>query len=194
MEKEVGEPMAKKRKKGRPVRPAVPQIKDFPDMIAPTAGEEDAIIHNAQNKNRMDRGNTNNMRRNKEPLVHCTVFIELYARDDDGLRTLRDKVSATLTRSKPSADRLFLVQRNGFLPSNPAGSNGFASQFERVLPRLLRSKPFPLQLLREKQSQRLLHREGSYDARKEQSPPPREDSALSPGQVGVMTKPQEVTT
>ena len=28
-----------------------------------TAGEEDAIIHNAQNKNRMDRGNTSNMRR-----------------------------------------------------------------------------------------------------------------------------------
>lgn len=39
-----------------------------------TAGEEDTIIHNAQNKNRMDPGSTNNMRRNKEPLVHCTVL------------------------------------------------------------------------------------------------------------------------
>ena len=128
-----------------------------------TAGEEDAIIHNAQNKNRMDRGNTNNMRRsinaeanlqdveslittmrrNKEPLVHCAVFIELCARDADGLRALRDEVSATLTRSKLSADRLFLVQRNGFLASNPAGSNIFASQFERVLPASSVANLFP---------------------------------------------------
>ena len=128
-----------------------------------TAGEEDAIIHNAQNKNRMDRGNTNNMRRsinaeanlqdveslittmrrNKEPLVHCAVFIELSARDADGLRALRDEVSATLTRSKLSADRLFLVQRNGFLASNPAGSNVFASQFERVLPASSVANLFP---------------------------------------------------
>ena len=126
-------------------------------------GEEDAIIHNAQNKNRMDRGNTNNirrsinaeanlqdveslittMRRNKEPLVHCAEFIELCARDADGLRVLRDEVSATLTRSKLSADQLFLVQRNGFLASNPAGSNGFASQFERVLPASSVANLFP---------------------------------------------------
>ena len=128
-----------------------------------TAGEEDAIIHNAQNKNRMDRGNTNNMRRsinaeanlqdveslittmrrNKEPLLHCAVFIELCARDADGLRALRDEVSATLTRSKLSADRLFLVQRNGFLASNPAGSNIFASQLERVLPASSVANLFP---------------------------------------------------
>ena len=128
-----------------------------------TAGEEDAIIHNAQNKNRMDRGNTNNMRRsitaeanlqdveslittmrrNKEPLVHCAVFIELCARDADGLRLLRDEVTATLTRSKLSADRLFLVQRNGFLVSNPAGSNVFAAQFERVLPASSVANLFP---------------------------------------------------
>ena len=128
-----------------------------------TAGEEDAIIHNAQNKNRMDRGNTNNMRRsitaeanlqdveslittmrrNKEPLVHCAVFIELCARDADGLRLLRDEVTATLTRSKLSADRLFLVQRNGFLAANPAGSNVFASQFERVLPASSVANLFP---------------------------------------------------
>ena len=209
--------MAKKqRKKGKTVKPVVPRVKDFLDMIAPaavkfntdsyvlgssfrctlalrsypttteelallchlgeksgvalhiyirqaTAGEEDAIIHNAQNKNRMDRGNTNNMRRsinaeanlqdveslittmrrNKEPLVHCAVFIELCARDADGLRALRDEVSATLTRSKLSADRLFLVQRNGFLASNPAGNNVFASQFERVLPASSVANLFP---------------------------------------------------
>ncbi len=83
------------------------------------------------------------MRRNKEPLLHCAVFIELCARDADGLRALRDEVTAALTRSKLGADRLFLVQRNGFLASNPAGSNIFASQFERVLPASSVANLFP---------------------------------------------------
>ena len=128
-----------------------------------TAGEEDTIIHNAQNKNRMDRGNTNNMRRsinaeanlqdveslittirrNKEPLVHCAVFIELCAKDAEGLRALRDEVNAALTRSKIGTDRLFLLQRGGFLAANPAGSNVFASQFERVLPASSVANLFP---------------------------------------------------
>ena len=71
------------------------------------------------------------------------MFIELCARDADGLRLLRDEVTAALTRSKPSADRLFLVQRNGFLASNPAGNNVFASQFERVLPASSVANLFP---------------------------------------------------
>lgn len=119
-----------------------------------TAAEEDAILHNAQNKNRMDRSNTNNMKqsvtaeanlqdvetlittmqKNKEPLVHCAVFIELSARDAESLRTLRDEVTSELVRSKLSSDRIFLRQREGFLASNPAGRNVFGSQFERVLP------------------------------------------------------------
>ena len=116
--------------------------------------EEDAILHNAQNKNRMDRSSTTNMkqsitaeanlqdvetlittmRRNKEPLVHCAVLIELCARDMDGLRVLRDDVTAMLTRSKLSVDRIFLRQREGFLAANPAGSNVFDALYERVLP------------------------------------------------------------
>ena len=118
------------------------------------AAEEDAILHNAQNKNRMDRSSTSNMkqsitaeanlqdvetliatmRRNKEPLVHCAVFIELCARDADGLRSLRDDVTAMLTRSKLGADRIFLRQREGFLAVNPAGDNVFGILYERVLP------------------------------------------------------------
>ena len=118
------------------------------------AAEEDTILHNAQNKNRMDRSSTNNMKqsitaeanlqdvaalittmhRNREPLVHCAVFIELSARDADSLRTLRDDVTAELTRSKLNADRVLLRQREGFLASNPAGSNVFGSLYERVLP------------------------------------------------------------
>lgn len=119
-----------------------------------SAAEEDSILQNAHNKNRMDRSNTNNMKqsvtaeanlqdvetliatmqKNHEPLVHCAVFIELSAKDPDSLRALRDEVSAELVRSKLSADRIFLRQREGFLSSNPAGRNVFGVQFERVLP------------------------------------------------------------
>ena len=127
------------------------------------AAEEDAILHNAQNKNRMDRSSTSNMkqsitaeanlqdvasiitttRRNKEPLVHCAVFIELCARDVDGLRSLRDDVTAMLTRSKLGADRIFLRQREGFLAVNPAGDNVFGILYERVLPASSAANLFP---------------------------------------------------
>ena len=86
------------------------------------------------------------LRRNMDHLdgsFHCAVFIELCARDADGLRALRDEVTATLTCSKLGADRLFLVQRNGFLAVNPAGSNVFVSQFERVLPASSVANLFP---------------------------------------------------
>lgn len=116
--------------------------------------EEKAIIHNATNKSRLERSNSNDMKqsitaeanlqdvatlittmhRNREPLDHCAVFIELSARDMDALRSLRDDVIAELTRSKLSADRVLLRQREGFLASNPAGSNVFGSLYERVLP------------------------------------------------------------
>ena len=128
-----------------------------------TAAEENAILHNAANKSRMERGNTNDMKqsitaeanlqdvaalittmhRNREPLVHCAVFIELSARDSDSLRTLRDDVTAELTRSKLNADRVLLRQREGFLASNPAGSNVFGSLYERVLPASSVANLFP---------------------------------------------------
>ena len=77
-----------------------------------TAAEEKAIIHNATNKSRMERSNTNDMKqsitaeanlqdvatlittmhRNREPLVHCAVFIDLAAKNLDSLNALRDKM------------------------------------------------------------------------------------------------------
>ena len=64
-----------------------------------TAAEEDAIYHKAVNKNRLDRSNQDNLKRsvtaeanlqdvaaiiagarkNREPLIHCAVFLELGA-------------------------------------------------------------------------------------------------------------------
>ncbi|WP_415065226.1 VirB4 family type IV secretion system protein [Lacrimispora sp.] len=119
-----------------------------------TAAEERKIIHNAANKNRMDRNSTNDlqqtvtaesnlqdvvtlvssMHRNREPLIHCAVFIELTAQDMDMLKLLQTDVLTELVRSKLNVDRLILRQQEGFLSVGPAGRNVFGSQFERVLP------------------------------------------------------------
>ncbi len=119
-----------------------------------TPGEEKKIIHNAANKNRMDRSSTNNlqqtvtaesnlqdvvtlvsaMHRNREPLLHCAVYIELTAHDLDSLKLLQTDVLTELVRSKLNVDRLILRQREGFLAVGPAGHNVFGSQYERVLP------------------------------------------------------------
>ena len=118
-----------------------------------TAAEENGILHNAENRNRMVR-NSNSMkqavtaegnlqdvaeliaamRKNREPLVHCAVYIDLAARDPESLRRLREEMTAELVRSKLGADQLLLRQQDGFLSSNPMGRNTFKSQYERVLP------------------------------------------------------------
>lgn len=74
------------------------------------------------------------LRRNKEPLLHCSVFIELKAKDLDSLKELQGDISMELTRSKISYDRLTLRQKEGFLSVLPTGSNQFGSLYERVLP------------------------------------------------------------
>ena len=119
-----------------------------------TAAEENGILHNAENKNRMARSSTNSMkaavtaegnlqdvaeliaamRKNREPLVHCAVYIDLAARDPESLRRLREEVTAELVRSKLGADQLLLRQQDGSLSSNPMGRNTFKGQYERVLP------------------------------------------------------------
>ena len=119
-----------------------------------TAAEENGILHNAENKNRMARSSTNSMkaavtaegnlqdvaeliaamRKNREPLIHCAVYIDLAARDPESLRRLREEVTAELVRSKLGTDQLLLRQQDGFLSSNPMGRNTFRSQYERVMP------------------------------------------------------------
>jgi type IV secretory pathway VirB4 component len=74
------------------------------------------------------------MHRNREPLLHCAVFIELSASDYDGLKQLQTDVLTELVRSKLNVDRLMLRQQHGFLSVGPTGRNLFGAQFERVLP------------------------------------------------------------
>ena len=75
-----------------------------------------------------------NLRKNREPLLHCSVFIELKAKSMDGLKELQSDIAMELTRSKISVDRLTLRQKGGFLSVLPVGANQFGAQYERVLP------------------------------------------------------------
>ena len=117
------------------------------------AMEQKRIVQNAMRKNKMKstandvtecveaEGNLQdviellaNIRRNRECLLHCSVFIELKAKNLDELKDLQNEVSMELTRSKISVDRLTLRQKEGFLSVLPVGFNQFGTQFERVLP------------------------------------------------------------
>ena len=115
--------------------------------------EQRKIIQNATRKNRLMSGGSDmketieaesnlndvvtllaNLRRNREPLLHCSVFIELKARSMKALKELQSDVSMELTRSKITVDRLTLRQKEGFLSVMPIGSNQFGDMYERVLP------------------------------------------------------------
>ena len=119
-----------------------------------TPVEEKKIISNAANKNRMERSSTSDlqqtvlaesnlqdvaaivthMHRNREPLLHTAVYLELCAPDMDQLKLLQTEVLTELVRSKLNVDRLLLRQQQGFQCVMPTGWNVFKDQFERVLP------------------------------------------------------------
>ncbi len=75
-----------------------------------------------------------NLRKNRESLLHCSVFIELKAKNMDALKELQSEIGMELTRSKIAVDRLTLRQKEGFLSVLPVGANQFGAQYERVLP------------------------------------------------------------
>ena len=115
--------------------------------------EQKKIIQNATRKNKMKttandvseaveaEGNLQdviellaNMRKNREVLLHCSVFIELKAKSMEGLKDLQDDVQMEFARSKITVDRLTLRQKEGFLSVMPTGANMFGALYERVLP------------------------------------------------------------
>lgn len=115
--------------------------------------EQRKIIQNATRRNKLKSGGSDmnetieaegnlqdviellaNLRKNREPLLHCSVFIELKAKSMDALKELQSEIAMELTRSKISVDRLTLRQKEGFLSVLPVGANQFGAQYERVLP------------------------------------------------------------
>ena len=96
--------------------------------------EQRKIIQNATRKNKLSTGSNDvqenitaegnledvvnliaELRKNKEPLLHCAVFLELKADSMQKLRELQSEIQMELTRSKMSVDRLTLRQKEGFL-------------------------------------------------------------------------------
>lgn len=125
--------------------------------------EQRKIFQNAQRKNTMlstsddlqeaitAEGNLQDvttlmaeMRKNKEPLIHCAVFIELRAPSLAKLEELQTEVSMELTRERITVDRLTMRQKEGFQSVSPCGHNAFASLFERVLPASSVANLYPL--------------------------------------------------
>ena len=115
--------------------------------------EQRKILQNATRKNKLMSGGSDvsetieaegnlqdvvelmaDLRREREPLLHCAVYIELKAKSMDGLKELQSDIAMELTRSKITVDRLTLRQKEGFLSVLPVGSNQFGAQYERVLP------------------------------------------------------------
>ena len=84
-----------------------------------------------------------NIRRNRECLLHCSVFIELKAKNLDDLKELQSEVMMELTRSKISVDRLTLRQREGFLSVMPVGFNMVGTQYQRLPPASPAANLFP---------------------------------------------------
>ena len=76
----------------------------------------------------------NEMRKNREPLLHCAVYMELSASTLEKLHELQSDVAMEMTRQKLSVDRLTLRQKEGFVCCMPCGYNLFGTEFERVLP------------------------------------------------------------
>lgn len=117
------------------------------------SNEQRKIIQNATRRNKLKRGGNDvnesieaegnlqdviellaNLRKNREPLLHVSVFLELKAHSLEALKELQSDVAMELTRSKLAVDRLTLRQKEGFLSVIPTGYNQFGAQYERVLP------------------------------------------------------------
>ena len=128
-----------------------------------TAAEQRKIVQQAMRKNHMmttvndvnesikAQDNINDvveliseLRRNKEPLLHTAVFIELKASSEDKLKELQSDILMELTRSKITVDRLILRQKEGMLSALPFGYNAFGSLYERVLPASSVANLYPL--------------------------------------------------
>ena len=126
------------------------------------SAEQRKIIQNATRRNRLKSGGDDvidtveaernlqdvvemlsNLHRNREPLLHCAVFLEMKAQSLEALKELQGDISMELTRSKLTVDRLTLRQKEGFYSVMPIGWNMFGTQFERVLPAMSAADLYP---------------------------------------------------
>jgi hypothetical protein len=119
-----------------------------------TAAEERRLYNQAAKSNKLKRHNASNIQdnvqaeqnlqdvtaviattlKNREPLIHCAVYIELMAFSMEQLEDLQSVVLGELSRAKINVDKLLLRQQEGFRAVMPSGYNVLGAQYERVLP------------------------------------------------------------
>lgn len=129
-----------------------------------TANEESKIITNASNRTRSTALSSNNaqtsinaqvdaqevmqmisqLHKEKESLVHTTVFIELSASDLEKLETLKMAIASELKYLKINVDELVLRQEQGFLSVIPGGKDQFRGEFSRALPEKSVANLYPM--------------------------------------------------
>ena len=126
------------------------------------SAEQRKIIQNATRRNRLKSGGDDvndtveaernlqdvvemlsNLHRNREPLLHCAVYLEMKARNMEALKELQSDIAMEFTRSKLTFDRLTLRQKEGFYSVMPLGCNMFGAQYERVLPAMSAANLYP---------------------------------------------------
>ena len=126
------------------------------------SAEQRKIIQNATRRNRLKSGGDDvndtveaernlqdvvemlsNLHRNREPLLHCAVYLEMKARNMEALKVLQCDIAMEFTRSKLTFDRLTLRQKEGFYSVMPLGCNMFGAQYERVLPAMSAAILYP---------------------------------------------------
>ena len=119
-----------------------------------SAAEEKKMIANTTNKNKMQRANTSDFKetvvaehnladvaklisethRNREPLLHTAVYLEMMADSLEALEELQLDVQTELIRGRMNLDKLLLQQKEGFISAMPVGEHLLKDRFERVLP------------------------------------------------------------
>lgn len=132
---------------------------------APVASaDEGRILTKAENRSKFTAKNTKNvkesddsisdicnirdvikhMRDNKEPLMYCSVFIEIVAHSLKELDEKKAEVASKLNRNKILYDMLWTQQQEGFRSVQLAGKDMFGVQFQRILPASSVANLFPL--------------------------------------------------
>lgn len=74
------------------------------------------------------------LQKERQPLLHCAVFLELRSDSLEDLKVLQRDIQLELLRSKITTERLTLRQREGMLSVLPFGYNAFSTQYEIALP------------------------------------------------------------
>ena len=124
----------------RPVAPAEerahppPRHKQKPAMERSNTNDCGGTVRTAEANLRDMAELLAKQRQEKEPLIHCGVYLDIAATDTEKLRAARDTVSAQLVRSRMGADAVACASGRSLSTTNPQAATELANFAERVFP------------------------------------------------------------